>query len=142
MGGDSVRVRARRPVCAPAPSPAAVPPGLGVARAGADPMPEALSGGVVSGLVSGLLSGLVSGHLVDLILALVAAEAVALIVYWRLTGRGIPTADLTPNLLSGACLLLALRAALGGWSTAWIALSLACALMAHLVDLRRRWRPE
>ena len=44
-------------------------------------------------------------------------EAVALFVYWRMTGRGLRPASVLAMLLPGACLLLALRAALTGAST-------------------------
>jgi hypothetical protein len=42
------------------------------------------------------------------------------------------------NLAAGACLLLALRAALtqAGWP--WVALFLTAALVAHIGDFRRR----
>jgi hypothetical protein len=76
---------------------------------------------------------------VDVILGLVVLEAMALLVYRRLTGRGIAPADLLPNLAAGASLLVALRAGLAGAGAGWIALWLAVALAAHLADLRRRW---
>lgn len=75
----------------------------------------------------------------DLILALVVLEAVGLIAFHRLTGRGLPPADLLGFLLSGVCLLLALRAALADASWVWIAFWLTAALFAHLGDLARRW---
>ena len=80
------------------------------------------------------------GHFVDLVLALVAVEAVALLLYWRRTGRGIAPFDLLPNLCAGAFLLLALRVTLtgGGWALA--SGCLAVAGLAHLIDLYRRWR--
>ena len=43
-------------------------------------------------------------------------------------------------LLAGACLLLALRAALVGASWPWVAAPLAGAFAAHLADLGLRWR--
>lgn len=80
-----------------------------------------------------------SGDIVDLILALVAAEALVLAALRRWTGRGPPLGALLGNLLAGACLLLALRAALTGapWQTTagW----LAAAFVAHLWDLGQRW---
>jgi hypothetical protein len=80
-----------------------------------------------------------SGRLVDLILLLVVLQTIALGLYWRWTRRGIAPADLLPNVIAGACLLLALRLTLGG--AGWMACcaSLAAAGLAHLVDLRRRW---
>lgn len=81
-----------------------------------------------------------SGRIVDVALALTALEAVAVVAYFRVTGRGIPPADFLGNLASGACLMLALRCGLTGAWWGWIALWLGAALVAHLSDLRRRWR--
>jgi hypothetical protein len=80
-----------------------------------------------------------SGRIVDLILGLVAAEASLLCAYHRLTGRGPAHPDLLANLLAGALLLLAVRAALVDASWPVVAAILAAALAAHLWDLRRRW---
>jgi hypothetical protein len=81
-----------------------------------------------------------SGHIVDVILGLVAVECLVMTIYRRRTGFGIPARDLIANLLSGVCLLLALRCALAGLSWVWIAICLAAALLSHLADLRQRWR--
>ena len=80
-----------------------------------------------------------NGTLVDGILLLVGCELIALIGLWRWKRRGIATADLLPNILAGAFLLLTLRLALAGFG--WMACSalLAAAGIAHLVDLYRRW---
>jgi hypothetical protein len=82
-----------------------------------------------------------TGRIVDLILAFTAIEAVLLVAYHRRTGRGVAPAEFLGNLLSGIWLMLALRGALTGAWWGWIALCLAASLVAHLVDLRRRWRP-
>lgn len=80
-----------------------------------------------------------SGRIVDLILALVALEAAALWAWGRWRASGLPGfPDLLPNLLAGACLLVALRGALAGAPWPWIAAPLALSLLAHLADLRRR----
>ena len=81
-----------------------------------------------------------SARLVDAILALTVVEWLALSTYHRLTGRGVDPRDFTRNLLSGMFLLLALRVALAGAWWGWVAASLTGALLAHLADLRRRWR--
>ena len=80
-----------------------------------------------------------SGRLVDLILVVVALEALILCLYWTRARRGIAPLDLLPNLCAGALLLLALRATLagGGWMPA--SLFLAAAGLAHLTDVYRRW---
>lgn len=76
-----------------------------------------------------------SGHVVDLALGLLLAEAAALAVLRRpALGRAVPF------LVAGACLLLALRAALVGAWWGWVALWLACGGVAHGFDLRSRWR--
>ncbi len=81
-----------------------------------------------------------SGRVVDLVLVLVAVEAALLAWHCRRSGRGVPVAELIAFLLAGACLLLALRAALVGASWEWVAVPLAGAGAAHLADLRLRWR--
>lgn len=81
-----------------------------------------------------------SGHIVDLILGFMALEAVALLAYRAMTGKGLAPVDLLIGLVPGAFLLLALRGALAASSWGWIALFLVAALVAHLADLRHRWR--
>ena len=81
-----------------------------------------------------------SGHVADLVLALTALEGAALVAYYRRTGRGVAPGDLVRNLLAGAFLVLALRCALVGAWWGWTAPCLALALLAHLADLRRRWK--
>ena len=71
-----------------------------------------------------------SGWAITLIIVIVALEAVILLsVFQR---RSFP---LLLSLLPGACLMLALRAALMGQSALVIALWLTAALPLHLVDL-------
>jgi hypothetical protein len=77
--------------------------------------------------------------IVDLIMLLTLVEVVILAVYHRSTGRGISLADLAPNLLSGTFLLLALRSALVSAHWTWTAAALTGSLLAHLIDLYRRW---
>lgn len=57
---------------------------------------------------AGLQALLGSGRAADLLLLVTALEGVALAVFHRWTGRGIPPAQILGNLLSGACLGLAL----------------------------------
>ncbi|MCX7891285.1 MAG: hypothetical protein N2544_02800 [Burkholderiales bacterium] len=83
-----------------------------------------------------------TGRIVDLILALMMLEAVALYAWRRLAGRGPTVLDLLPNFLAGGLLLFALRGALTGAGWRWIAACLAAALAAHSADLYRRWRPQ
>ncbi len=86
------------------------------------------------------LAGLfASGRIVDLVLFFVVIEATVLIVLHRKTGRGIANGDLLVSLGAGIALLLALRAALVGLPWPGIAACLVLALVAHLLDLARRW---
>jgi hypothetical protein len=76
---------------------------------------------------------------VDLIVALVALEAVAVLGWRAVFRRGPAPLPLISNLLAGAFLLLALRNALAAASGRWVAICLLGALVAHLADLRLRW---
>lgn len=88
----------------------------------------------------GLLATWVSsGRLFDFILLLVCVEAVALIALHRSTGRGIAPAALLPNLAAGATLVGALRLSQATAGPA-LFLLLTLSLLAHLCDLRSRWR--
>jgi hypothetical protein len=78
--------------------------------------------------------------LVDLVLALVAIEALGLYVLLRWRGRGPSYPALLANLGAGAALVIAIRAALTGASYGVIAATLALSLVAHLTDLWLRWR--
>ena len=82
-----------------------------------------------------------TGRIIDLALALIAAEAGLLGAYHHHSGRGISAATFAANLVAGGCLLLALRAALtnAGWEP--VATWLFGALLAHVADLRSRWKP-
>lgn len=81
-----------------------------------------------------------SGRIVDLILALMVLEGLLLVGWHRLTGKGPAPLDVVANLLAGALLLAALRAALMGAHWTHVALWLLAAFIAHLADLARRWR--
>lgn len=91
----------------------------------------------MTSFASGIIA---SGRIADLVLGLLVLEAVLLLAYRRRTGRGIPAAVLLPNLLAGACLVLALRGALTGAHWGWTALALLAALAAHLLDIGALWR--
>jgi hypothetical protein len=81
-----------------------------------------------------------SGRVVDLILALFVVEALLLFALHRSRGQGVPLADFLPGALGGACLLLALRAALTGAHWTAIVPWLLASFAAHLWDIKRRWR--
>ena len=64
--------------------------------------------------------------LVDVVLALSAFEGLLMALYHRVTLRGIAPGDYALNLLSGLCLMLALRTQLAGAQWPWLAAWLRC----------------
>ncbi len=87
-----------------------------------------------------MIALLESGRLIDIILALMVIEAVALLVWRRRTGRGLSSAAILLNVAAGACLMGALRAAIVGAGAGWILGCLALALVMHMADLAVRLR--
>jgi hypothetical protein len=95
---------------------------------------------------------LTSPALIDLILIFTVIEAVVLILWGRrapatsrheqpaIGGGTAGSAAIGLMLLPGVCLLLAVRAALAGAPWPWVPTALTAALVAHLLDLRSRWR--
>jgi len=81
-----------------------------------------------------------AGTIVDLVLAFLLIEAIAVIGYWRWRKRGLAPADFLPGMISGALMLLALRAVLAGAGWLVPTLCLLAAGLAHLVDVIWRWR--
>lgn len=80
-----------------------------------------------------------SGRIVDAILVLMAAEALAVLGWRAIRGHGPRPLPFIANLVAGMCLLLALRAALMGAETRTLLLTLTGAFIAHLTDLVTRW---
>lgn len=80
------------------------------------------------------------GRGIDLILVIVAFEAVALTALWRFGKLGIPTTELVANLASGTSLILAVRSAVTGAPMSTVALFLSLSFVAHVTDLACRWR--
>jgi hypothetical protein len=80
------------------------------------------------------------GRVIDLILVLVVIEGAALALWRRWSGTGPGLKGMAANLLSGACLLLAVRAALTDVAWEWVAVALLGSLLAHVADLYGRWR--
>jgi hypothetical protein len=80
-----------------------------------------------------------SGLAADLLLAIIALEAVALYALGR-RGIGPGLGAVAPFLAAGAFLVLALRAALVGAAWPYLAVPLALSGAAHAVDLARRFR--
>ncbi len=80
-----------------------------------------------------------SGRVLDLILLCMALEGASLTLLFRTRRQGVPPGALWPNLLSGMCLLLAMRAGLAEAWWGWVSLPLLAALAFHVADLRRLW---
>lgn len=77
---------------------------------------------------------------VDAVLLFMLAEC-ALLLWWsQRSGRGPGATALVTNLLAGAGLLLAMRLAMSGVGWPWLAIPLLGSGVAHLLDLRERWR--
>ena len=77
-----------------------------------------------------------SGRAVDLVLAVLTAEFL-----WLQLRPGTPRGRALDRVLAlapGACLLLALRAALTGAPWPWVALAVSASLPFHLADVARR----
>lgn len=79
------------------------------------------------------------GTLVDIVLAVFVLEAIVLFA-WSLKKRRGQFARLVPTLLSGVCLVIAMRVVVhqGVWSL--VALWLLAAGMAHATDVALRLR--
>lgn len=86
------------------------------------------------------LSELVAdGRIGTIALGAILAEAAVLLVFWRAAAPLVPRAHLA-NLVSGLCLILALRAALTGAAPVAIVAFLSGAFLAHIADVALRWR--
>jgi thiol:disulfide interchange protein len=83
-----------------------------------------------------------SGRAIDLVLSLIALEAAALIVLWRMGRCPLPPRATLLILAPGTCLLFASRAVISGASGALISFLFLVALAIHLTDLRQRWRSQ
>jgi hypothetical protein len=79
-----------------------------------------------------------SGRVVDLVLAVLALELIALLWWKRKAGRAQAALNALGALLPGACLLMALRASLTDAPWMWVAFWLALSFPIHLFDLWRR----
>ncbi len=82
------------------------------------------------------------GGWIDLVLALMAIEGVALLVGRARTAAGPRTSALIANLAAGGLLLSAARLAISGAAAPWVGVVLIAALAAHLYDLADRWRSQ
>jgi hypothetical protein len=77
--------------------------------------------------------------LIDAVIVVTLIECLALgaIRHWR--GRGPAWRDVGLNIVSGLCLMLALRCLAHGEGASWVSTCLLAAGVAHGADLWRRW---
>ncbi len=79
---------------------------------------------------------------VDIAIGFISLEGLLLWAFHKFTGRGLALADCVLTILSGACLMLALRCALTPEGWPGVAFFLIAAGIAHGADLRSRWRDK
>ena len=87
-----------------------------------------------------LVAAIASGRLFEWVVILVILEGLFLHWLWRRYVVGLPWHHFIGSFASGACLMLAVRAAVVDAPSVEIALWLALSLMAHLTDLGLRFR--
>ena len=79
--------------------------------------------------------------LVDLVIVFTLIEGLVLLLVHRATGKGVAPREFLLNMVSGLCLMLALRALVHDAGAAWVAMCLLAAGVAH-TDLWVRWRRD
>ena len=79
-------------------------------------------------------------HLIDAVIVFTLVECLLLVAYHRVTGKGVAPRDFFVNLVSGLCLMLALRCLVRDAAATWVALWLLAAGIAHGGDMLMRWR--
>ena len=79
------------------------------------------------------------GRLFAALLAFTLLEMLGLVLWRRITGRGLPVMDVIFHLAAGAFLSLACILALNAAQPRLILACFAASGVAHVVDLRRRW---
>ena len=77
---------------------------------------------------------------IDAVIVVTLVECAALTLWHRVSGTGVAPRDFALNLLSGLCLMFALRCLARDAGSAWIALFLLAAGIAHAADIVRRWQ--
>jgi hypothetical protein len=79
-------------------------------------------------------------HLIDFVIVMTVLEGAALALYYKHSGKGLAPTEFLPALGAGLALMLALRAGVSDAGWVWVAACLSLAGLAHLSDVRRRWR--
>lgn len=90
-------------------------------------------------MIDWLANGFVEGRIPTVIAGMVVVEALLLAWLWRARGVGVAPRAVLGNLASGACLMLALGAALRDAPWWDVAILLTLSFVAHLTDLVLRW---
>lgn len=80
--------------------------------------------------------------LLDAVIVFTVLEGLGLWLYHRLTGRGLAPGEYALNMLSGLCLMLAVRSAVSGLAWPWVAACLSASGLVHGWDLQRRWQRQ
>lgn len=78
--------------------------------------------------------------LIDAVIVVTLVECAALTLWHRFSSTGVAPREFALNVLSGLCLMFALRCLARDPGSAWIALFLLAAGMAHGADIVVRWR--
>ena len=78
--------------------------------------------------------------LIDAVIVVTLVECAALTLWHRVSGTGVAPREFALNVLSGLCLMFALRCLARDAGSAWIALFLLAAGIAHGADIVRRWQ--
>lgn len=79
-------------------------------------------------------------RIIDAVIVFTLVECVALWLYHRRTGRGVAVREFFANMVSGLCLMFALRCLAIDAGAAAVALFLLAAGVAHGVDILMRWK--
>jgi multisubunit Na+/H+ antiporter MnhB subunit len=82
----------------------------------------------------------IGGGLIDTIITITLLEITALLLYHHQTKRGLKPRDYLLNVVSGLCLMLALRCALTGAAWYFISVWLLAAGLAHVADIALRFQ--
>ncbi len=75
-----------------------------------------------------------------MLLAVLALEAVGLLMVWKFTNRGLPPMQVATFLGAGASFAIALLVVLAAGPPVLFALALVAAFIFHTLDLWQRWR--
>ena len=85
---------------------------------------------------------ILSGRIIDIVVAVLLLELIAISVLHRTRGTGIAPYPLLVNIGAGGSLALAVKASVTGAGWQWIAIWLVASLVFHVLDLGARWRKE